>query len=117
MAYDAIPYASEQGIYFGLTGKSNRAIRQFILLIRESHADPRPGIRFQYLSTCWGSRSSSGSRHERPRQADIAVRPDEKNPLLAYTAENCRSGLPIKGESGKLGNIGLRVGHNMVAET
>ena len=48
MAYDPIPYASEQGIYFGLAGnlfrlsrELIRAIREFIRLIREIPRWPR----------------------------------------------------------------------------
>jgi len=52
--------------------------------------------------------------------ADITIRPDEKTPACLYSGE-LPLGLPIEGESGKLGNIGVRVGHNdrakMVAET
>jgi hypothetical protein len=39
MVYNPIPYASEQGIYFALAGNLNRAIREFIRLIRESSLD------------------------------------------------------------------------------
>ena len=38
MIHDPIPYASEQGIYFGPRRELNRAIREFIRLIRESRA-------------------------------------------------------------------------------
>jgi hypothetical protein len=34
--YGPIPYASEQGIYLGLTRELNRVIRELIRLIRES---------------------------------------------------------------------------------
>ena len=34
--YDQIPYASKQGIYFGLNRELNRVIRELIRLIRES---------------------------------------------------------------------------------
>ena len=38
--YGPIPYASEQGVFCGLAGNFNRAIRQIFALIRESRTCP-----------------------------------------------------------------------------
>jgi hypothetical protein len=95
IAYDAIPYASEQGIYFGLSRELNRGIREFFGLIRESRSRPLfPALPSRQIrSSRQISNVAETGAQGRRQMLEVAVADLELKAGFVLTPEACRISL------------------------